>query len=124
MFFSHKAICQGASSTMSLFGYKSLTFLAIAASRLTGNSVPSRHLQLTAWRLSQFEEETEANSSEVKTENGHQLETRTVGKDRGVAERAFHTPIGSFDRSVVHPYCVRIFNVPKDVQEEKLVKVS
>ncbi|EME27295.1 uncharacterized protein Gasu_51500 [Galdieria sulphuraria] len=103
--------------------YKSSTLHSIALNKLIGRFSPSRNLQLSAWRLCQYEEETVANSSGIRTETGHQLETRASVKDRGVAERAFHTPVGSFDRTVVHPYCVRIFNVPKDLQEEKLVKV-
>jgi len=102
---------------------RSSTFLVLA-NRLVARRLFSRNLQVTAWKNSQYESnETEEHSSPVTNETGHQLETRATGKDRGVAERAFHTPIGSFDRSVVHPYCVRIFNVPKDVQEEKLVKL-
>ncbi|GJQ15007.1 hypothetical protein GpartN1_g6798.t1 [Galdieria partita] len=102
--------------------FKSSTF-HIVPNRLAGRCLPSRNLLLSSCRLCQHEEETDASTSGIRTEGGHQLETRANGKDRGVAERAFHTPVGSFDRTVVHPYCVRIFNVPKDVQEDKLVKV-
>eukprot|EP00871_Galdieria_phlegrea_P001074 jgi/Galph1/1968/GphlegSOOS_G640.1 len=91
--------------------------------RLFTPSNIKRGFQSTLLRSSEEENIANQVGSGGEEEKSHSLETRTAGRERAVSDRAFHTPVGSFDRNVVHPYCVRIFNVPRDIAEERLVKM-